>query len=141
MKFSKKRKAGSKNQKKDSPRAQKKKGVQNADALRAPSHLKNGTREWWENVVTNFELEAHHIKILTLAGEAWDRCVQARKCVAKYGLTSRNRYGEIRARPEVAIERDSRIAFARLLRELNLDIDLPEPPRAPGLKFKRGGER
>ena len=88
MKFSKKRKAGSKNQKKDSPRAQKKKGVQNADALQAPSHLKNGTREWWKEVVATFELEPHHVRILTLAGEAWDRCVQARKAVEKRGLTS-----------------------------------------------------
>lgn len=106
------------------------------ESMRAPGHLQNGTREWWESVNRDFNLEPHQIKLLTLAGESWDRCAQARRAVLKHGLTSTNRYGEIRARPEINIERDNRIAFARLLRELNLDsgddlIDIRPPP----LKF------
>jgi hypothetical protein len=37
-------------------------------------------------------------------------------------------------RPEVQIERDSRISFARLIRELNLS-EAPDEKRIPGLKF------
>ena len=106
------------------------------DSLMAPAHLHNGTRAWWESVNDDFDLEPHQVKLLTLACEAWDRCVQARKAVSKHGLTSTNRYGEVRVRPEVGVERDSRIAFARLLRELNLDVEEPVEARPPGLKYR-----
>lgn len=91
-----------------------------------PKHLPRETRAWWSSVVQDFELEPHHIRLLTLAAEAWDRCQQARAILAKHGLTYEDRFGQPTARPEVGIERDSRIAFARLLRELDLDV---EPPR------------
>ena len=106
------------------------------ESVRAPAHLKNGTREWWEKVNRDFNLEPSQVRLLTLAAEAWDRCVQARKAVSKHGLTSTNRYGEVRARPEVGIELHSRTAFARLLRELNLDIvEGLIDPRPPTLKY------
>lgn len=96
-----------------------------------PGHLRAPTRRWWRSVVEDFDLEAHHLRLLTRAAEAWDRGEEAREAVAKYGLTYTDRFGAPRARPEVAVERDSRIGFARLLRELALDVDTPEAPRAP----------
>ena len=60
-----------------------------------------------------FELEEHHLKLLTAACESWDRCQQARRRLKKHGLTYADRFGQPRARPEVGIERDNRIAFAR----------------------------
>ncbi|MEJ7714176.1 MAG: hypothetical protein WKF40_00095 [Thermoleophilaceae bacterium] len=53
--------------------------------------------------------------------------------LAQHGTTYTDRFGQPRARPEVNIERDARIAFARLLRELDLDGEPapdPRPPRA-----------
>lgn len=92
----------------------------------APKHLRPATRKWWVSMVVEWDLEEHHARLLTMAGEAWDRCVQARELLAKHGLTYVDRFEQPRARPEVAIERDSRIAFARMLSELRLD-DV-EPP-------------
>jgi P27 family predicted phage terminase small subunit len=101
---------------------------------KVPSHLKTATKKWWNDVSKSYELEPHHIRLLTLAAEAWDRCAQAREAVDREGLTYTSRLGEIKIRPEVGVERDSRTAFARLLRELALDIEPPpesaRPPRA-----------
>jgi hypothetical protein len=94
-----------------------------------PKHLQPETRRWFSGVVEHYQLEEHHLRLLTLAGESWDRCVAAREVIDREGMTFVDRFGCPRARPEIAIERDSRIGFARLVRELDLDV---EPPVSPG---------
>lgn len=106
----------------------------------APKHLQLATKRWWLAVVNDWELEEHHTRLLTLAAEAWDRCCQAREIIAEKGLTFETRLGEVRVNPAVAIERDARLAFARLIREL--DLDLPGPStdvRPPRLRSTNGG--
>lgn len=93
--------------------------------MQAPKHLNKETRAWWRSVVGEYELEEHHVKLLTLAAEAWDRCQQARAALDAEGLTYTDRFRAPRCRPEVAVERDSRLAFARLIRELDLDTEPP----------------
>ena len=100
---------------------------------RPPKHLKPDTRLWWESVQLEYVLEPHHVRILTLSSEAWDRCQQAREVIDRQGLTFTDRFDAPKARPEVAIGRDARLAFARLVRELNLDIDEPAESRVPRL--------
>jgi hypothetical protein len=106
-----------------------------------PAHLRRDTAEWWASVASGYALGAHHLRILTLAAEAWDRGTEAREAIARNGSVYVDRFEQPRARPEVAIERDSRIAFARLVRELALDVDgLGEdgrPPRIAG-QSRRG---
>ena len=105
----------------------------------APDHLSDDAAEWWCTVNREFQLEPHHIRLLTLACEAWDRGQGAREILDAEGLVYEDRFGAPKARPEVAVERDSRIAFARLLRELDLDLDGPtEPPRAPAIPSNKG---
>jgi len=100
-------------------------------APEAPKHLRPDTASWWASVTVDYVLEPHHVRLLTLAGEAWDRCHEARQELEKHGLTYKDRFGQPHQRPEVAIERDSRIGFARLVRELNLDLDPPDESRPP----------
>jgi P27 family predicted phage terminase small subunit len=103
--------------------------------MQAPQHLTKKTRSWWRQVVNDYYLEDHHIRLLTLAAEAWDRCEEAREILAAEGLTYLDRFDQPRARPEIAVERDSRLAFARLLRELDLDVEPPAgAPRPPGIR-------
>lgn len=104
---------------------------------RAPLYLAPATRRWFSRVCRTYELEEHHIRLLTAAAEAWDRLQGARAVIAKDGMTYNDRWACPHARPEVAIERDARIAFARLLRELALDVDVPEPARPPGIGSRR----
>lgn len=104
----------------------------------APAHLKPETAAWWAAVVADFDLDGHHLRLLRLACEAWDRGQQARETLASEGLVFVDRFGAPRARPEVAIERDSRTAFARLVRELGLDVaGEPEAPRPEALPANR----
>lgn len=77
----------------------------------------------------DYQLEPHHVRLLTLAAEAWDRTQEARQALDDNGLIFMDRHGSVKPRPEVAIERDSRIAFARLLRELDLDGEPAPAPR------------
>jgi phage terminase small subunit len=92
-----------------------------ATAPKPPEHLRPGTQKWWNAVVDEFELEAQQLNLLTLAAESWDRCQEAREAIARDGAYLRDRFGRLKAHPSTAVERDCRIAFARLLRELALD--------------------
>jgi phage terminase small subunit len=97
----------------------------------APPHLQPNTRRWFAGVTDEYDLEPHHERLLQAAAEAWDRLQEAREVLRKEGTYVEGRYGK-RAHPAVAVERDSRLAFARLLRELDLDGEPAPIPDRPG---------
>jgi P27 family predicted phage terminase small subunit len=103
---------------------------------KAPAHLQADTKLWWESVVRDYVLDAHHKKLLTVAAESWDRAREARLALKKYGLTFTTVKGELKPRPETAIERHAKVIFMRALRELGLDSaaapESPRPPLLPG---------
>jgi len=86
-----------------------------------PGHLSKAAQAWWRQLVADYEFESHHLRLLQLACESWDRCEQARERLAADGITFTDRFGQPRPHPSLAAERDSRIAFARLMRQLDLD--------------------
>jgi P27 family predicted phage terminase small subunit len=102
-----------------------------------PKHLRAATSQWWEQIVAEYDLDSHHVRLLTKACEANDRCEQAREAILKHGLTFLDRFGSPHARPECAIERDSRVAFARLVREIGLDVSPPSDTRPNALPANR----
>src|SRR2546423_277300 len=102
-----------------------------------PAHLSAASRRWWSTIAEDYELEVHHLELLTLAAEARDRCEDARKQIAKEGATYVDRFGAPRAHPAVAIERDSRLAFARLVRELRLDDQADDDVRPARMAGRR----
>lgn len=65
-----------------------------------PSHLSKESAAWFKRTVALYDMDEHHVKLLTLAYEAWDRAVQARKGIEQHGLTfvDRTRLAEALAR-------------------------------------------
>jgi phage terminase small subunit len=86
----------------------------------APADLSPAMQRWWRDVVKEHELEPHRLHLLELACRAKDRCEEARSAIAQHGATYIDRFGAPRTHPAVAIERDARSAFAKLVRDLDL---------------------
>ena len=97
----------------------------------APTHLAASTRAWWRSVMVDYQLEGHHQHLLTLGCEALDRAEEARKRLAEDGSFYTDRHGAPKVHPAVAVERDARLSYARLLRELDLDGEPGPDPRPP----------
>lgn len=112
-----------------------------AEKLKIPTHLSTESRRWYAEILKDFDLESHHKKLLQAAAECWDRAGEARRAIAKDGLTHRDRHGNLRPHPAVTIERDNKTLFARLLRELALDVSEPESPRPPAIHGNSASRR
>jgi phage terminase small subunit len=103
-----------------------------------PARLSAATKKWWRELVNIFEFEAHHLRLLQAAAESWDTAAAAQAIIDKEGLTFTDRWGQPKPRPEVAIANNARITFARMTRELALDVGTPDdsrPPRLGGTKY------
>jgi P27 family predicted phage terminase small subunit len=111
------------------------------DLPQPPAHLSQSAAQWWQAVVERYELQEHHLRLLQLCCEAWDRGQTAREQLDREGLTTVGAEGNIRSHPCIAIERDARLAVARLVRELDLDCSPPVPERVapPAIYSNRGG--
>lgn len=105
----------------------------------APQHLSERSQALWRSVLQRHELEDEHLVTLELALAALDRADAARELLARDGLTIRGAHGGLAAHPAITIERDSRIAVMRGLRQLGLDLyDDPGPqPRDEAGRFGR----
>lgn len=94
----------------------------------APRHLSAAAKALYQDVAGDYQLEPHHLAILTKALEAFDRAEAARAVVERDGILTTSRLGEVKPHPAVAIERDSRTAFLAGVKQLGLDIEGPPPP-------------
>jgi P27 family predicted phage terminase small subunit len=102
--------------------------------IRPPRHLSDESRLWFASVLKDYDLEPHHVRLLRAACESWDRAAQAREQLAKEGITFTDRHGAVRPHPCCNIERDHRALFAKMLRELALDIEEPGDSRPPTIR-------
>jgi hypothetical protein len=96
-------------------------------AAAAPCHLSAESRKLWTSLHERYLFDDHEEKALRLALEALGRASQARRALTRLGLTYEDRFGQPHARPEVAVERDSRASYLRLM----LALDLPDPEAEP----------
>lgn len=92
--------------------------------------LREETAQWVADVCDEYELEPWHVKLLVLAGQAWDRAQEAHEILAVEGVVYSDRWGSPRPHPLVKIEEQARIAYGRCMRELDLSGE-PTPERRP----------
>lgn len=95
----------------------------------APTHLSPESRRLWRQTVRVYALEPRHETTLMLALESLDRMREAQAAVRAGGAYVEGRFG-MKSHPGLAVERDSRLAFMRAIRELGLDLEVPSsrPP-------------
>lgn len=97
---------------------------------RAPVGLGIEGRRLWKSVLQDFDLEPWQLAILRTACESADRVAEAREAVKRDGACVAGRFGP-KVHPMLAVERDSRTALLRALRELSLDSSQAEAYARP----------
>jgi phage terminase small subunit len=110
--------------------------------LKPPRGLLPTTRRWFDEVVERWELEPHHVRLLALACQSWDESQRAAAIVLAEGLIVTMPSGAKRPNPACRVAHEARALFARLLRELDLDVTVPaESLRPPVLRSVAGRRR
>lgn len=105
-------------------------------AIRYPKELKADGRKFYQATLKEFDASSfgpHDFELLAQAAAALDRIAEATAQIKTDGAYYIDRWNQPRPHPGHAVERDNRILFARLVRELNLSTDKPEETRPPGL--------
>lgn len=101
-----------------------------------PKGLQKPGRAYWHTVIEAFVLDDDGLELLFQSCSMLDRAESAAATIAAEGMVQRDRFGQLKPHPLVEIERQSRLAFARLRRELNLS-EPPgnaRPPLPPGYR-------
>ena len=102
---------------------------------KAPRTLSREAKRWWKRLTNEFVLDDQAaVLLLEIALVSFDEMRAAQGIVAEQGLTTKDRFGQMRANPAAAIVRDARLGMLRAFKALNLDVDPPRPGsgRPPG---------
>lgn len=91
-----------------------------------PRHLSASAKKLWREIcATHVIADANQAALLRAACESFDRCEAARKLLDAQGITVKDRFGQLRAHPACAVERDSRASMVACFRALGLSD--PDP--------------
>ena len=113
------------------------------DLPAAPRHLSADTADWWRSIVADYDLEPADLRVLEAACVNWDRSAAARESIAKseFGILAKDRFGQWREHPSVAIEQNATRLFLAALRQLGLGMEpSSEPYRLPNPTGPRSRE-
>jgi Phage terminase, small subunit. len=95
-----------------------------------PKHLSATARGFWRDLRSTHAIDsADQLLLLRACCEALDRCESARRLIASCptGSVIADRFGQLRAHPAVAIERDARAQLIAAIKALGLAPDLAPP--------------
>lgn len=86
-----------------------------------PKHLKADARRMWQKLRTDYVLDdGAGLALLQAACESYQRAQEARAAIDKDGAVLADRFGQRKAHPGCAIERDARGQMIAALRALRL---------------------
>lgn len=99
-----------------------------------PPGLKERGTEFWSQVLSEFILDkAHDLERLSLAAKCLDELAADEATVAAQGrFFTNSKTGQIREHPASKAIRENKVLFARLVRELGLDLETAQESRIPG---------
>lgn len=101
---------------------------------KAPEYLSKESKDFFNKIVEEYEFQEHHIKTLIMACECLDRIEEARLRIKKDGAYFEDKFHKPKPHPALKTEEQNKVIFARLIRELNLDVESPGGiGRPPGL--------
>lgn len=89
-------------------------------AVKIPSHIQKSGRNWIKKVLSEYEFSQTDLSTLFMAGECLDRLKQVRERIVKDGLQVPDRFGIMKAHPLCAVERDNRLTFVRINKQLGI---------------------
>lgn len=102
----------------------KKRAAKTARPKLAPLHLSDDAAAKWEELRIEWRIEDKAgLMMLTKAFEAFDRAERCRIQIDTEGETVLDRFNQMKPHPLLACERDSRAAFAALIRQLGIEPD------------------
>lgn len=105
-----------------------------------PSHLSPAARRWWTQMQREYQIsDAGGLSLLAAAADAWERCREARELLAKDGVVTTDRFGQMQPHPAVRIEHASRAQLLQALKQLNLDLEPVKTPGRPTGTYHFGG--
>ena len=97
-------------------------------ALRAPAHLSPASKKLWRTVAMDYFNQVGEdvpLLILTTMCECRDLADEARRVIAKEGISVPTADGGVKTNPACAVLRDARSQMIRCAAELGLDPDGP----------------
>jgi len=88
-----------------------------------PDHLRPPEADLWNRLVATYSLsDVAAMSLLQTAMDSHARARQAREQIDAQGMTTTDRWGQIKPHPLLAAERDARAAYLVAMRALNLDV-------------------
>jgi P27 family predicted phage terminase small subunit len=93
--------------------------------LKPPDHLSIEAKALWKAICRDYSIDEAAGMVLKVTLEAYDRRTQARDALIKHGVFFKDRFGQLKPMPMVAVERDAAATVMRGFRTLGLDLAAP----------------
>lgn len=94
-----------------------------------PKSLSSAARAFWRRIVADWEIDDEAgLALVEVAAQAHARALDARGQIDRDGSVIRDRFGQLKAHPAVAIERDAAALVVRTVRALGLEMDAAAEP-------------